>query len=247
MTRYYYDLHIHSCLSPCADNDSTPANIAGMAALNGLGIVALTDHNSTRNCPAFCAAARRMGLVPIPGMELTTAEEVHAICLFPTLEQAMAFGERVEACRIRIPNRPEIFGDQLVMDEDETVIATEPDLLINATSLTLSDAYRLACGMGGVSYPAHIDRPSGGLIAVLGDFPDDPPYTAYELNREESRAEYLANYPHLRELVSVVSSDAHQLGAIAEAAHYVELDDEPYSSRLVAERLIGWLRGEAKE
>ena len=71
MTELAYDLHIHSCLSPCGDDDMTPANIAGMAALKGLDAVALTDHNSCKNCPAFLAAAKEYGIIGIPGMELT--------------------------------------------------------------------------------------------------------------------------------------------------------------------------------
>ena len=86
-----YDLHIHSCLSPCGDDDMTPANIAGMCAIKGLDVVALTDHNSSKNCPAFLAAAEEYGLLAIPGMEINTSEEVHAVCLFPTLEAAMDF------------------------------------------------------------------------------------------------------------------------------------------------------------
>ena len=82
MNRYYYDLHIHSCLSPCGDNDNTPNNIAGMATLCGLNIVALTDHNSCKNCPAFFAAAKKYGIIPIAGMELTTSEDIHIVCLF---------------------------------------------------------------------------------------------------------------------------------------------------------------------
>ena len=91
MTPYFCDLHIHSCLSPCADDDMTPAYIAGMAALNGLRIVALTDHNSAANCPPFFTHAARLGLIPVGGMELTTAEDIHAVCLFPDLDGTMAF------------------------------------------------------------------------------------------------------------------------------------------------------------
>ena len=96
MNRYYYDFHIHSCLSPCADNDMTPGNIAGMAALAGLQIVALTDHNSCRNCPAFFAAAKKYGIIPIAGMELTTAEDIHVVCLFERLDDALRFNDEVD-------------------------------------------------------------------------------------------------------------------------------------------------------
>ena len=81
MTPYYYDLHIHSCLSPCGDNDCTPHNLAGMGVLAGLQIMALTDHNTCRNCPAFFEAAQELGLIPVAGMELTTAEDIHMVCL----------------------------------------------------------------------------------------------------------------------------------------------------------------------
>ena len=122
MSRYYYDLHIHSCLSPCGDNDNTPNNIVGMGVLAGLQIMALTDHNTCRNCPAFFAAAKKHGTIPVAGMELTTAEDIHMVCLFPDLESAMAFDEEVGRHLIRVSKRPDIFGDQLILDENDEVI-----------------------------------------------------------------------------------------------------------------------------
>ena len=106
MNKYYYDLHIHSCLSPCGDNDMTPNNIAGMAALKGLNLLALTDHNTAKNCPAFFEACRRQGIVPIAGMELTTAEDIHIVCLFETLEAALAFDAFVDGKRVKIKTAP---------------------------------------------------------------------------------------------------------------------------------------------
>ena len=91
MQELFYDLHLHSCLSPCGDDESTPGNIVGMSVVKGLQVIALTDHNTCKNCPAFLKIAADFGITAIPGMELTTAEEVHVVCLFPTLEDAMAF------------------------------------------------------------------------------------------------------------------------------------------------------------
>ncbi len=244
MNRYYYDLHIHSCLSPCGDDDATPANIAGIAALNGLQIAALTDHNTTANCPAFFEAARAYGVIPIAGMELTTSEDIHVICLFPTLDSALAFDREVSKHRIRIRNKPAVFGNQHIMNADDEVIGEEADLLINATTLSLDDAYDLTLSHGGACYPAHIDRPSNGMISVLGAFPESPAYSAYELNRAEEDEAYRARFPLIRGLRRVVSSDAHDLGAVSEAVNSFCIEDEPYSSALVASRLISYLRGE---
>lgn len=244
MTRYFYDLHVHSCLSPCADDDMTPANIAGMATVQGLGIVALTDHNTSANCPAFFCHAVRYGIVPIAGMELTTSEEVHAVCLFPTLDSAMEFDRIVSDQRVRVKNRPEIFGRQLIMDCDDEVVSEEEDLLINATEMDLECAYDTVTSLGGVCYPAHIDRESGGIISMLGTFPESPDYTSFELNDAASLAAHLERYPALRKMRHVVSSDAHNLWSMREADAAVELDDDPYSSQRVREALIAYLRGE---
>ena len=241
MSRYYYDLHVHSCLSPCGDNDNTPNNLVGMAVLNGLQILALTDHNTCRNCPAFFEAAKRQGVIPIPGMELTTAEDIHMVCLFPDLESAMAFDEEIGKRRIRIPNRPDIFGDQLVMNGDDEVIAIEENLLSNATTVTVDEAPALAEKYGGVCYPAHIDRESNGIIATLGFLPPDTPFSTVELHDGEKEAEY--RQTHIPQGTRVViGSDAHLLWDIRDKAAWLDIPDEPYSSALVRRNLIEMLR-----
>lgn len=245
MSRYTCDLHVHSCLSPCGDEDMTPGNIVGMSLLNGLQIVALTDHNSTKNCPAFFKIAKANGIIPVAGMELTTAEDVHAVCLFRDLESAMAFGEYVDARRFKIKNQPEIFGEQCITDENDEVVGREEYLLINASYLSLEEAFAEVSARGGVCYPAHIDRTSSGIISMLGDFPPEPHFTAFELNDAASLSACLARHEVLssRKLVHVQASDAHYLTDISEEGFVIELDDEPYSSQLVRDRLIDYLLG----
>ena len=243
MNDYFCDLHIHSCLSPCGDDDMTPANIAGMAALNGLNIVALTDHNSSKNCPAFFKHAKANGLVPVAGMEITTSEDIHAVCLFRTLEDAMDFDSYVEAHLMNIKNRADIFGHQYIIDENDQVSGEVENLLIGATDISLTEAFSEVTERGGVCYPAHIDRQSNGVIAVLGTFPQEPAFTAYEFNDAASEAEYLVRFPMIRNLKKTVSSDAHYLWDISEAGYSLPLDDEPYSSALIRNRLIDYLLG----
>lgn len=248
MEQYSYDLHIHSCLSPCGDDDMTPANIAGLASLLGLKIVALTDHNSVKNCPAFFAQAKRFGIVPVAGMELTTAEEVHIICLFEELASAMDFGAEVEKRRVPVKNRPQIFGNQFIMDENDEVCGEEENLLINAASIDISETYSLCTGFGGICYPAHIDRESGGLVAVLGTFPELPPFTAFELNDGANYDEYLRRFPELSKKRYVVSSDAHRLPSMSKGENKVLLDSVPDGNRsysaCVRHMLFRYLKGD---
>ncbi len=244
MNRYYYDFHIHSCLSPCADNDMTPNNIAGMAALAGLNMVALTDHNSCRNCPAFFAAAKKNGIIPIAGMELTTAEDIHVVCLFEQLADALCFNDEVDGLRIRFKNRVDIFGEQLLTDENDEIVGTEEDLLSNATQIPIDDVATLVAKHHGICYPAHVDREANGIIATLGTFPDDGDFTMAEFHDAERAEEYRGRYPVLTKMKMMVGSDAHYLWDIRDKAHYFELRDEPYSSDLVRKNLFRHLRGE---
>ncbi len=246
MNRYYYDFHIHSCLSPCADNDMTPNNIAGMATIAGLQIMALTDHNSARNCPAFYAAAKKQGIIPIAGMELTTAEDIHVVCLFEELDDALSFNDEVDTRRIRIPNRTDIFGDQLLMDENDAVIGTEADLLSNATDISLEEVPDMVQRHGGICFPAHIDREANGIISTLGTFPPSPPFQVAELRNMEKAEEIKAKHPPVNDLLLVGGSDAHYLWDIQDAQNSFLLDDEPYSSALVRKRLFELLRREVQ-
>lgn len=243
MNRYYYDFHIHSCLSPCADNDMTPNNIAGMAALAGLNIVALTDHNSSRNCPAFFAAAKKNGIIPVAGMELTTAEDIHVVCLFEHLEDALRFNDAVDEQRIPIRNRPDIFGEQLLLNENDETVGTEENLLTNATQISIDSVPAMVAEFNGVCFPAHIDREANGIIAVLGTFPEDLAVDWAELHDLDSQNAFRENFPALRQKRFLAGSDAHYLWDIPDKRDYFELEDEPYSSAMVRKSLFSHLRG----
>ena len=224
MKKYYYDLHIHSCLSPCGDDDSTPSNIAGMASLSELDVVALTDHNTSKNCPAFFAAARNYGIIPIAGMELTSAEDIHVVCLFETLEDALKFDEFVYTKRILIKNRPEFFGEQLILNENEEIVGKEEFLLSNATSLSFDEILPEVKRFGGIAYPAHIDRDANGLIAILGSIPEDTEYKLFELN-DRARAEEFSSLYKIPKENFIISSDAHQLESIRDKENYFLLPE----------------------
>ena len=146
MFELYYDFHIHSCLSPCGDVDMTPYNLVNMAAINGLEVIALTDHNTARNCPAAIRAGEEAGLLVLPGMELTTSEEVHVICLFEQTAAALEFSDYVYARLPDIENMPGIFGEQVLMDEKDHGLGRLSKLLINATTISVTEVKGLVYG-----------------------------------------------------------------------------------------------------
>ncbi len=245
MNKYYYDFHIHSCLSPCGDDDNTPNNLVGMGAIAGLNIMALTDHNTSKNCPAFFVAAKKNGIIPIAGMELTTAEDIHVVCLFEHLDDAMRFDDEISGRhRIKVKNRVDIYGEQYIMDGEDNVIGTEEFFLPIATDVTIDDVLELTQSYGGVCFPAHIDRQANGIIATLGTFPDYLHFNAVEIHDSAKSQEYLAAYPILKDKLILCGSDAHYLWDIRDKQAYLEIEDEPYSSELVRKNLFRILRGE---
>ena len=221
MIPLYYDLHLHSCLSPCGDDDMTPANIAGMASIKGLDVIALTDHNSCRNCPAAMAHGRDYGVIVIPGMELCTSEEVHIICLFPALENALAFDEYVYEHMLPIKNKEDIFGKQQIVDENDEVTGTVENLLINATDIAFDDAFSLAASYGGIDYPAHVDKTSTSVLSNLGFVPPDSTFTCAEFHDLKNLHRIQKEHPYFLQCNIVSSSDAHYLEDIREPEYQI--------------------------
>ena len=207
----FVDLHMHSCLSPCADEDMTPANICGMAHIKGLDAIALTDHNTGRNLPYAKEAADYYGLIFLPGMEITTREEVHLLGYFTDVDTAVRVGEIFSSHLPPLKNRPDYFGTQLVMNTDDEVVAVEDRLLIGATDLDLAECAKIIRDHGGAAVPAHINR-GHGLLTNLGLFPPEPDFPVAEVRPELPVDDRLVG--NRRRLWS---SDAHHLGDILEA------------------------------
>ncbi len=221
MTPLYYDLHLHSCLPPCGDEDMTPANIVGMAAIKGLDVIALTDHNSCKNCPAALYHGQNYGVTVIPGMELCTAEEVHVICLFPSLFDALSFDAYVYGHMLPVKNKEEIFGRQLIMNEADEITGTVENLLISATDISFDTVFSLAADHRGIAYPAHVDKSSTSLLSNLGFVPPDSTFTCAEFHDLKNLHRIQKEHPYFSDCNIISSSDAHYLEDIHEPGYQI--------------------------
>ncbi len=223
--KLYYDFHLHSCLSPCGDNEMTPYNLVNMAKILGFDIIALTDHNSTKNCRAAISAAEKAGITVVPGMELCTSEEIHVVCLFPSVEKAENFGAYIYENIPKIKNKPQIFGDQLVMDGEDGILENEELLLTTASFISIDAVPELVNRFGGVCFPAHIDRSSYSIISALGTFGEDLNVKAFELTPDADEKEYLEKYPATKGKLIFRNSDAHYLENMRLPEHTINLPE----------------------
>ncbi len=221
----------------------TPNNIAGMAMLSGIRAAALTDHNTSKNCPAFFEACSRRGVVPVAGMELTTLEDIHMVCLFPTLEAAMDFDAYIDGHRMKIKNRPQIFGEQIIMNGSDEVTGREEYLLIPATDIDLTNAAKIVRERGGAAFPAHIDKEANGLIPILGAFPYEPGFCAAEIYDAEKLDGFKKRFPILSYIPILNDSDAHSLeGMLTDPSSLPGLDDSG-SDEEIRRKIISYLNG----
>ena len=209
--KLYYDFHIHSCLSPCGDADMTPNNIVNYAKIMGYDVIALTDHNTALNCPAVAKIAEENGITFIPGMELCTSEEVHIVCLFYTLEDALNFSEYVKSTMPPIKNKPSVFGEQLICDENDNVIGQEEILLVTASGISTEKVVKKVAEYNGICYPAHIDRSSFSILSNLGTIDEYFCFKCAEIYDVLKEDELKKKYPYLEKLKILSDSDAHYL------------------------------------
>ncbi len=205
------EFHVHTVLSPCAEIEMIPPLIVEEALSRGIQWIAITDHNASANVEAVINAAKGTDLTITAGMEVQTQEEIHSLCLFDTLDQILAFQQFIDAALPPLENRPDFFGEQLVVDETGDFIRRETRLLLNSAALSIREAWEKVQELGGLFIPAHIDRKAFGMIANLGFIPIDTPIEALEISRHTTPALARSAYPQIGQTPLIKSGDAHRL------------------------------------
>ncbi len=212
----FWDFHIHSGLSPCAMEEMTPNNVLNMASIKGLDGIAITDHNSVGNLESFYRLAKTKDIGFLPGVEITTREEIHVLIFFEDLNPLNHIKKTLKQKLPDMKNHKEIFGRQVLYDQEDMIIGEEERLLTNATKLSLKDTINLAKEIQGVLIPAHIDRKSFSILSNLGFIPPDFDGRFIELSRGINRGEFYKKYPFAKPYEIIQNSDAHQLTDILE-------------------------------
>lgn len=233
-----YDLHIHSSLSPCADNDMTPNNIVNMSILKGLDVIAITDHNSCANAKAVLNCAKNTSLLVIPGMEIETSEEIHVVCLFPDIEKAEEMQKIVYSELPTIRNREDIFGEQLILDENDELVSKENRLLLTFTAITINEVFEIVNKkLNGIAIPAHVDRQSNSILSNLGVMPEDIHIKCVEISNKNAEDRVISVDNNIKYMKKIYSSDAHHLWNIHERENFIDVES------LTIENVIKALRG----
>lgn len=222
LKKFKADLHIHSCLSPCSDWAMSPKKIVQQSLEVGLDLIALCDHNSAENAAATMREGKRQGLQVLPGMEICSKEEVHILALFDELEPTLEMQTYVYA-NLPGENKTEVFGFQVIANEQDEVIGENPRLLIGATRLGLHGIVDKTHVLGGINISCHVDRPAYGIINQLGFIPEDLNLDGLEVSYRIKLAEAAQTIPGVENFSFVTASDAHFLNDIGKTCTVFEL------------------------
>jgi hypothetical protein len=220
---YMVDTHIHTCLSPCAGLDMHPAALANAAVQAGLDCIAVCDHNSAENAAAVERAGRSVGLAVIPGMEITSGEEVHILGLLPDLEAALALQSTVYRA---LPGRNEedVFGMQVIANEFAEVLRFNDHRLAGSTTMNLNTVVDIIHDVNGLAVASHVDREGFGIIGQLGFIPAGLPLDAIEISPHSSLPQARSSFAPKGEYSILCASDAHEPKEIGRAATFMLLD-----------------------
>jgi PHP family Zn ribbon phosphoesterase len=230
---FYCDLHIHSCLSPCADLDMHPKSLVEKALKAKLDIIAICDHNSSENVPYVIKAAEGKNLKIFPGMEVTTSEEVHLIAIFDSLSDLAKLQTTVYQ-HLSGKNDEERFGVQAIVNENGEVEGINDKLLIGATDLPLNELLNYLHKLNGLAIAAHIDRESFSVLSQLGFIDEKTNFDALEIMPATGFKRARLKYRELSNYSFVISSDAHYLKDIGTAATKIVLQEPTFAELKMA-------------
>jgi PHP family Zn ribbon phosphoesterase len=225
MNKYQADLHIHSVLSPCGDLDMSPTRIIFEARKKNIDVIGITDHNSTLHCRLMMELGKKNGIFILPGVEITTKEEIHCLAFFENIEITDEFQEFLDNQLPFVEVKKNLFGDQLVVDENETIVKEVDGLLVtglNADIYTVSDEVKR---LGGIFIPAHIDRPYNSVLSQLGFIPPDLKFDALEVSAKTQVSAFRKEHPEFEQFTLITNSDSHHPELIGRAITTFKIEE----------------------
>ena len=213
MREFKADLHIHTCLSPCGDLEMSPAGIVKETINKGIDLIAICDHNSSENTGEVIEASVGKGVTVLPGIEVTSKEEVHICALFGHIDDARKLQTLVYD-NLEGKNDEGAFGMQVVVNAKGEVLGFNKKLLIGATSLSVENIVDAIHSFHGLAVAAHIDREGFGIIGQLGFIPPELKLDALEISPGVSFEEAQVKFSEYQNYPFLCSSDAHYLDDI---------------------------------
>jgi len=234
------DLHIHSVLSPCGGLEMSPREVIARLKQYRIEWFAITDHNSMANCPAYAKVAEEAGMSFSWGVEIQSSEEIHLLAYFDDPERARAFDRELYASLLPLPNDPDFFGDQVVIDENDNILRVEQLALINSSQWDINTTVEQVEAFGGLVVPAHVDAGINSILSQLGFIPEQPEFAAFGITALLNAENWRREHPYFAQRSLIRASDAHYLDDLGKGYSELYVEDASIAElKLAAERQAG--------
>jgi PHP family Zn ribbon phosphoesterase len=228
LKKFKIDLHNHTVLSPCGGLEMSPHAVIDRAIQLGLDIIAITDHNSCKNCEAYYQVGKEKGITVVCGCEVQTMEEIHVIALFKDVADAMKFDEELSANLMPIENNPDFFGDQVIVDKDENIVDIENTALINSVMWDYDTTIQKIKEFNSICFPAHIDAHTYSVISQLGFLPDNDLIDGYGITAGCNIKEFMSTLPTIQDKTIIRNSDAHYLNNMGSGSCFARIESPSF-------------------
>ncbi len=225
LQEFKVDLHIHTALSPCGDKSMIPSSLVDRAIGQNLNIIGICDHNSSENVLAVMKASAGKGLHVFGGMEVTSREEAHVLAVFDEMRRI----EEMQAIvyeQLSGENDVAAFGEQLVVDEHDSIVESNTRLLIGSTNLSVEEIVSAVHSSGGLAIASHVDKEMFSVTSQLGFIPEDSEFDALELSPYHENAALAMKDAYEGSVIPLVNfSDAHYPEDIGKAFTHFYMED----------------------
>lgn len=238
MRCYKADLHIHSVLSPCGGLEMSPKSLIQRIKELKIEWIAITDHNSLANCPAYAKVAADNNVAFTYGVEIQTAEEIHLLAYFDDADKAMEFNIDLYNALLPITNDAEFFGDQVIIDSEENIIKIEEKALSNSVKWNLEETKKAVEAFGGICIPAHIDADVNSIFSQLGFIPEELSFSILGITSGLTIEVYLSLHPELKDYSFLRTSDAHYLSDLGCGSSSICVNKPSMSELMLASQHI---------
>ena len=240
MHEFKADLHIHSVLSPCGSLDMSPVNIIENAAIKGLDIIGITDHNSTKHCDLIREIGAEKGIMVLTGAEVNSKEEIHCLAFFEKKAELSVFQDYLDQWMVCIKNDPDKFGDQVVVNCKEEIVYIEERSLFASLNQSVDEIEKKVHELNGLFIPAHVDRSRNSIYSQIGFFPEGLHADAIEVSKASNSFQFLETHNELKGFTVLRSSDAHFPEDIAKVYSTFRLREKSFDEiRLALRKYAG--------
>ncbi len=189
----------------------SPKLILEQAVRKKLKVISITDHNTVQHSVLACQLSKDMPIKVVPGVELTTREEVHLLAYFPNIEALLKIEKEIDHYLPKQKNISRVFGYQICYNLRGEIVGIDEVLRQVSLNVGLDDLVNIIHRLRGIAIPAHIDKNRFSLLSQLGFLDREANFDAVEVSKYKWHKDNFKLGDKLEGFPVISGSDSHNI------------------------------------